>query len=247
MSNPHLEELAALHAVGLLDQAAQAELLKAMESDPEIEFLVRDYAATIACLALDTPQVKPPLELKQEIMRRLPARKTKSNIIPLSSWLPYALAACLMLLAACQVRQNDALNHELAAARETMRTWQWQVGENAERQAFAHLRVAPLEAKDPAYASARLIVAWNTRLCQGVVTVQNLPPAPAGQDYQLWVLDPHEPAPVSAGLLTTDDSSRNFAVHSLSTENPGFAVSLEPAGGSPAPTGPILFAVAPVE
>jgi hypothetical protein len=182
--------------------------------------------------------------LKQEIASPLPVQRTRSNILP---WLPYALAACLMLFGAGQVRQNHALKHELAADRATMQTWQWQVTENAERQAFADLRVAPLEAKDPAYGSARLIVAWNNRLHQGTVTVQNLPPPPVGQDYQLWVLDPHEPAPVSAGLLTAVTGSRDFSAHPVGTENPGFAVSLEPAGGSPAPTGPILFAVAPVE
>lgn len=175
------------------------------------------------------------------------ARKTDSNLIPFSSWVPYALAAGFMLLGVYQFRQTHTLKRELAAAQETLRTWQWQVTDAAEQKALADTHVLPLEAKDPAYGSARLLVTWNSRLYQGVVTTQNLPVAPAGHDYQLWVLDPHEPAPVSAGLLTTDTGSRNFTVHSLQTENPGFAVSLEPAGGSPAPTGPILFAVAPIQ
>jgi anti-sigma-K factor RskA len=247
MNNPHLEELAALHALGLLDEAARTELLKAMESDPEVASLVRDYAGTAAWLALDAPPVKPPPELKRELMRRLPARKTESNLISFPSWVPYAMAACLMVLGVYQVWQTHNLNRELAAAQETIRNWQWQVSEEAERQALADTRVMPLEAKDPAYGSARLIVTWNSRLYQGVVTVQNLPAVPAGHDYQLWVLDPHEPVPVSAGLLTTATGSQNFTVHPVGTENPGFAVSLEPAGGSPAPTGPILFAVAPIE
>ena len=38
---------------------------------------------------------------------------------------------------------------------------------------------------------------------------------------------------------------RSFDVDLISTTQPGFAISLEPSGGVPAPTGPILFAVAP--
>jgi hypothetical protein len=185
--------------------------------------------------------------LNQETTRPLPARKTGSSLIPLSPWIPYAIAACLMLLGIYLARQIHNLNGELAAARETIARQQWQVTEDAERKAFADLRVVPLEAKDPAYGSAQIMVAWNSPLHQGVVTVQNLPAPPAGFDYQLWVLDPHEPAPVSAGPLTAANGSRTFTIHPLDTERPGFAVSLEPAGGSPTPTGSILFAVAPIE
>jgi anti-sigma-K factor RskA len=58
------------------------------------------------------------------------------------------------------------------------------------------------------------------------------------------VLDPHAANPISAGMVS---HSRTFAVRKISMPNPGFALSLEPAGGMPEPTGPILFAVAPGE
>jgi anti-sigma-K factor RskA len=56
------------------------------------------------------------------------------------------------------------------------------------------------------------------------------------------VLDPQALAPVNAGVIT---ASRSFAVQPVGTQSPGFAISLEPSGGRPEPTGPILFAVAP--
>jgi len=240
-----LEELAALHALGLLDETAQADLLKALATDAEADKLLRDYLDTAAGLALDVPQVGPPPTIKREILRQLPAR-AGSNILPFSTWLPYAIAACLLSLAVYQTWRNSVLKHELADAQATLKNFQWQISDNAERKAFADLRVVPIDPKDPAYLSASLIVAWDNSLHQGVITVQNLPLAPAGHDYQLWVLDPHEAAPVNAGLLTPGPS-RRFTVPPLATSAPGFAVSLEPTGGSPAPTGPILFAVAPIE
>ncbi len=75
--------------------------------------------------------------------------------------------------------------------------------------------------------------------------MHQLPPPPPGKDYQLWVLDPTAPAPISAGLLSAGAGSQNFGTGSAVTNGPGFAVSLEPAGGRPLPTGAILFAVAP--
>jgi anti-sigma-K factor RskA len=67
-----------------------------------------------------------------------------------------------------------------------------------------------------------------------------LPALPADQDYQLWLL-PKEGAPVSAGLLEIGPDGELMA-------NPQFppgvdaakaAISIEPKGGSPQPTGDI--------
>ncbi|MBC7139759.1 MAG: anti-sigma factor [Defluviimonas sp.] len=63
------------------------------------------------------------------------------------------------------------------------------------------------------------------------------PAAPAGQDYQFWVV-PEGGVPVPLGLLREGELAAATAVA------PGtvLAVSLEPAGGSPTglPTGPVL-------
>ena len=39
---------------------------------------------------------------------------------------------------------------------------------------------------------------------RGVFVVQNLKPLPADKDYQLWVIDPKYPTPVSAGVFQVD-------------------------------------------
>jgi len=162
------------------------------------------------------------------------------KIAPLISWLTCILAACLLALAIWQTDKVAQLNRQLA-------TTQAQAAALAQSNALLSLRLDTLEAKDPAYTSAKIIVAWDPRRNQGVISLQNLPPPPAGRDYQLWVLDPKAPAPVSAGVLTVDTASRRFTVGPIGSEGPGFAVSLEPSGGQPAPSGPILFAVPPDE
>jgi anti-sigma-K factor RskA len=239
MSSPdnksHFEELAALHAVDLLDDTARKELLDAARRDPEIQALLREFAETAALLADEAPQIEPPPKLKQAILDQLPAQRTTAKIIAFPQWIPYAIAACLMILGISQVQQITALKSQLASVRED-------ANKLRDSNALTGLRLATLEAKDASYASSKILVAWDPYRHQGVVTLNDLPAAPAGHDYQLWVLDPAAEAPISAGLVK---DSRSFSIKPVSTSNPGFAISLEPTGGSPEPTGPILFAVAP--
>jgi anti-sigma-K factor RskA len=239
MSNPEnlsrLEELAALHAVDLLDEAGLKELFDAADRDADAARLRRDFSETGALLALDAPEKTPPPQLRREILSQLPARRASSKIIAFPAWIPYAVAACLMILGIAQLKQIMALKTQL-------RTASANVDRLSKSNAFAGLCLSTLDAKDTAYTAVKVLVAWDPNQNQGSVSLANLPPAPAGHDYQLWVLDPGAPAPVSAGVIT---GSRRFAVSSVSVTDPGFAVSLEPTGGSPQPTGPILFAVAP--
>jgi anti-sigma-K factor RskA len=70
----------------------------------------------------------------------------------------------------------------------------------------------------------------------------NMPPLPAGKTYQLWaILD----KPVSAGTFLTDPGQKGrFVVRNVPdlTQVTKFAVSLEPLGGRPQPTGEIYLA-----
>ena len=158
-----------------------------------------------------------------------------SKMVPFHRIVPYAIAACLMAIGISQALQIINLKKELAATRAD-------AGRLRRTVDLMSLRVAMLEAKDPSYGSSKIMVAWDAYQRRGMLTMQDLSAPPAGHDYQLWVLDPNAPGPISAGLVT---GTRSFDAQSISTDNPGFAISLEPAGGSPTPTGPILFAVAP--
>jgi anti-sigma-K factor RskA len=71
-----------------------------------------------------------------------------------------------------------------------------------------------------------------------VFAASNLPPLPAGRVYQVWVVT--GPAPVSAGLLTPDAEGGGLTYFSTPPDIPppaAVAVTLEPAGGVPSPTG----------
>jgi anti-sigma-K factor RskA len=78
-----------------------------------------------------------------------------------------------------------------------------------------------------------------------VLLVYGLPPPPPGRTYQLWAIEGGKPA--SAGTFATSDAgSARLAI--ATAERLGdalfLAVTLEPAGGAPQPTGPIVMAQA---
>ncbi len=75
-----------------------------------------------------------------------------------------------------------------------------------------------------------------------VLTTTRLPELPAGRTYQLWVLT--DGAPVSAGVFRPDPSGGTSVVFDTPVSLPapaGMAVSIEPDGGVPAPTGDIVL------
>lgn len=236
MNDERREELAALAALDFLDEAELRELRNAGGDAGKLK---REFAETWARVALDAPAVPPPARLKAEIMAQLPGRAREAKIVPFSQWIPYAIAACLMVLGISQATQIVGLKSQV----RDLESGVAQLRSNA----LSDLRVADVpEAAagqaNPALASTHVEVAWSPSQHCGVVSTEGLPAAPPDRDYELWVLDPKAPTPISAGLLS---GSRSFTAPPVSTSQPGFAISLEPRGGMPTPTGPILFAVAP--
>jgi anti-sigma-K factor RskA len=68
-------------------------------------------------------------------------------------------------------------------------------------------------------------------------TANGLPALPGSQVYQLWVVT-KSGQPLSAGLLAPDAEGRALVLAEPTPESPAaFAVTVEPAGGVPAPTG----------
>lgn len=85
-------------------------------------------------------------------------------------------------------------------------------------------------------------IIWDPVRKVAILQVSKMPAAPMDRDYQLWYLD-KDKKPVSAGLFTVADVNENFF---SVTEVPlpdsvqditAFAVTIEPKGGVPQPTG----------
>jgi len=85
-------------------------------------------------------------------------------------------------------------------------------------------------------------VLWSPEGKKAVLYAYGLPKPPAGKDYQLWVIEGSTPR--SEGVFPVDDKGQAQLVLPEVPAAGGvgaFAVTLEPAGGLPAPSGPMVL------
>jgi Anti-sigma-K factor rskA len=200
------------------------------------------------------PQVDPPAELRARVLSSVGSRSAapaRSPARPVAWWL--ATAASLMLatgltLYTAQLRSRIAgLETELRDTRARADAAELRMADAQRTASGAQNAVAILTAPDVARvdlagqqpvsptASAR---AFWSRSRGMVFNASNLPPLPAGRTYQLWVVTAQ--APISAGLLTPDTQGSVSEVFNTPPDIPqpvAMAVTIEPAGGVPAPTG----------
>jgi len=167
---------------------------------------------------------------------------------PRRSWWPALWAGTLAAgLAAVVIALSMSARYEerLGALGREAAALQDELGR--QQQIVAILRdpateIVSLAGLEPAPA-ARARMIWHAT-AGGLLVAAGLPPAPAGKAYQLWAIAGNDP-PVSAGVFEVDSrGSGSLRVAPL----PGirhvdvFAVTLEPAGGLPAPSGPMYLA-----
>jgi len=89
-------------------------------------------------------------------------------------------------------------------------------------------------------------VLWDSENRQAVLQLANIPAPPEDKDYQLWLIKGEE-SPISAGVFNFEQPSTDlfFKVEHLdetpSEQENNFAVTLEPKGGMPQPTGDMFL------
>jgi len=183
----------------------------------------------------------------------LPARGKQSRV-PLDrsrmDWLPYAalLAVTVGLggyslslrarVADLEVRLADATSRTLLATRAMADAQRVALQTQSTVDVLTAPDLARIDLAGQATApTARGRALWSRE--RGMVfTASNLPPLPAGRVYQVWVVTAG--ARISAGLIMPDDSGRSTTVFATPPDIPqpvAVAVTLEPAGGVPQPTG----------
>jgi anti-sigma-K factor RskA len=252
--NERHEDLVAALAAGMeLGSAERLELEAHLgEGCARCEALRRDLEPAAATLAAEAPAVAPPPELRGRILAAIrtgPARV--APVRPAALGAAWRILAAAAALAAVLVGVDDA---RLRREREDLRSQSAQLAgrlQSAETElAQRTLRARVLESDDVRMLilggqgpqpNAKGRVFWSARARRGVLVAGNLSPLPADRQYELWVFQ--QGKPVAAGVFDADAEGR---VAFESTDFPeaeaqNFAVTIEPRGGVPAPTGPIVL------
>jgi cell division protein FtsB len=161
----------------------------------------------------------------------------------------------LSLQSSSLVNQNTALASRLAEFDAERTRLEARISTLEAEKNKLNLRVASLEAQGPiadmravAFApqaeapqASEVAALWDTRRQTGVLDLSLLPAPAADKDYQLWIISPDSPAPISAGVVSTDTPQTNFRAPRQLTQVAALAISLEPKGGSETPRGPIIY------
>jgi anti-sigma-K factor RskA len=249
MTHDEIKDALSALALGALDPAerdiVQAHVRECAECQAELAVLGR----VVDGIGLEAKPVTPPAALKAKVMARVastpagskPAPATVTPMPPkiISSgtgaggskvgWaMPLALAASL-ILAAAAVFYSFSLRREVADLRTAAKVIQ-----------SPDLLNVVVKGQDVASgASGRAL--WS-RSSGFVFSAQGLPLLPAGRVYQLWTITGK--TPTSAGLMKPDANGTAFVTMPVSPDAPrpdAFGVTIEPAGGSRAPTMPIVM------
>lgn len=141
-----------------------------------------------------------------------------------------------------EMAQLQAANDQLQRTNQVL---QEQLGTEQERLAFIASatpnRTVELTATNEAPGASGAFYFRDDR--QGLLVLHGLQPLSAQMTYQLWLI-PADETPVPAGLVDVQGEGPTWLSVPITPDAEDFAavgVSVEPAGGSLAPTGPIVL------
>jgi anti-sigma-K factor RskA len=175
----------------------------------------------------------------------IPFKPAASRTVSASRWLAIAAAFALLLSTGILFFQNRQLSQqrdELTQQLQDSQREQQSTQRKLEEIISPLSKVASLSGDVAPQASARLI--WDRQQQQWIIYIHDLPELPADKEYQLWYLTTDQ-RKISAAVFRPDARGRSelrVAIPpAISSRLTAAAVSIEPRGGSPQPTGAIYL------
>jgi anti-sigma-K factor RskA len=237
--------------------------------------MLSELTSTASLLPLALERKSPAMHVKEQLMKRvaLSSRARTSvqsrtdSLTPSTqgsrNWIPWGIAASLAMVAVFSLfvlklmgtieRQNEKLVAS-EAEKQVLQTRLVTLTNEIERKdeqlkvlsaKSVHILVMDgLKVNPVCYGK----IIWDPEKKTAILQVANMPPVPSGKDYQLWIIK--DKKPISAGVFAVNDTKSNFfMIEDLAVTNPreiaAFAVTLEPKGGMPAPTGEMYMMGSP--
>jgi len=245
--HPQFEEDFELYGLGVLEGEEKRSFVVHLKSCPDCAQRLGIARGRIAFLGLSAPPIKAPLRTKARLLARIGGRaapESTARLNPVWRWAGAVSALVSLVLAFSSVslyRRNLQLKNRM----NNLQMVQQQM-----TAALIHSRAIAdlLTASDT--VRVNLVAGSEHPVPQGKVFYHpargllfyaaNLPELPAGKTYQLWLV-PAQGSPISAGIFQTDPAGNGEVILPhlpAGVEAKAFAVTVEPEGGVPQPTGP---------
>jgi anti-sigma-K factor RskA len=254
--NSKFTELCTAYVLHALSEEEEQEFqrLLAQASDEERALLV-EMEAVAAEIATAVPRAAPSATVKQKIMdiaaKTSATESQKPATIHRMSWYRVAAAASfififtslgLLFYSQSLVDDLQSQSETIAQQATTIQALKTEMGRKEELLTILEARDVDLvvmggmkERSPNGYGK----VVWDKKGGRALLQVANLPSVPSDKDYQLWFIV--DGKPISAGVFAIDDAHQDnfFKIEQLqsSATKGAFAVTMEPKGGMPQPTG----------
>ena len=245
---PEYEDQIALYSLGLLDGGELREMEAHLAEGCEIcSGMLRDTDTVFTNLPLGLDDEPLPEGLEKKILDRLEPRvsaQEKSSIFDFWKnlspvWLNLGAAVSLAVIIFLLV-MNISLMNEIKLQRQNIADLVTKFDKEKEMIAFVMnpgVNRVELGSKMPDMNGSGRIY-WDRDKDKGLLLVSSIPMPKKGMTYQLWAIERGKP--VSMGVFDVDRSGSSMMELKPMPEHDGpmqFAVTMEPAGGMPQPTG----------
>ncbi|HZR30032.1 MAG TPA: anti-sigma factor [Terriglobales bacterium] len=251
----YAEDLA-LYAVGALEAGSCAQLEQHLKQCPACRHELEAMRGDAVLLALSVSGPTPPQRSRQRLLSAIAATNQEEQRAsfrtfavrrPWWSFAPVFASLVLAIFAILLLRENAGLkrtNEQLAV----------QIAQSDKENHHARDVLALITAKDAMHISLvsaqtppapHVKAIYQPSTGRLVLMASNLNPLPAHMTYELWLI-PKKGAPMPAGTFKPDSHGMAMMMPDNPevpawTEFKEFAVTMEPEGGSTAPTSSILL------
>ena len=243
MAHEHFKEMLTTHALSALDRGDEQALEEHLATCQECLKELDEWCATAATMSFASPAAEPSPEVRERLMSQIRAeRATPSKVVPLvpktrvaprpGSLLQIAAAliiGVLLISVFLLWRENQTRQAELNRERE--------IAEFFTRPGARVMELSGTKVAPGAYAKLAYDKNGNAMLM-----AKGLPAAPSGKAYQLWFIVGDNKMPGRTfGTDATGKGELKDEIPSAALSGAVFAVTLEPEGGVPKPTGDIFL------
>jgi anti-sigma-K factor RskA len=263
-AHPQFAEALALYAMGALDNpqdlaALESHLGTCGDCRRELEALRADTAL----LALSVTGPQPPARSRERLLKAVAAepRVERRNQQPYAvghlrrRWVTIAPVMMMLILAVFSIllwrdlrNTRRELRHTQARLEQIQADLARTNTELAEAKMIRDLLHAPdawpltlVSRKTPPQPQIKTV--YSKQQGALLMMASNLTPLPENKIYQVWLLPADGSAPMAAGWFKPDGKGNGMMFHKMASGIPakGFAVTIEPPGGSQTPTPPIVM------
>ncbi|MCH4822841.1 anti-sigma factor [Gramella lutea] len=252
-----------LYVYGALTEAESREVSRVLKEHPEVRKEVEEIENALQKLSISVAPSYNAEAILARIKQKL-GKKADHKVIPLESdkghnWVSYfGWAATILLLVGLffVFEERNNLREQLTSEKANAAKLEQQIAdarEDAEKteELLAVLRdknvsKVPLQGQNAA-PGAYAAVYWNKQEKKAYIDAKELPEPPRGKVYQVWSLKLEPLTPTSIGLLDEFelDDNKIFTLENAN-ESQAFGITLEPEGGSEAPTMEQLYVLGAV-